>query len=120
MTEEHQKGFALTDALIAAAIAAGVAVTAAQSISMAVRSVQKAKEINRVIDDAEIIDARMEAGLRGSALLAGLEGWVLASSPYTPDDTSPDKAAAFIKITATHAAPPAYSIDWVVNTPEGL
>lgn len=74
-----QKGFALTDALIAAAIAAGVAVTAAQSIGIAARSARSARELSIVVSEAEIINTRFGAGLRENMLLDGFSGWTIES-----------------------------------------
>ena len=74
MTARRQKGYALTDALIAAAIAAGVAVTAAQSLGVAARSAKSAKDLSAVISEAETINARIDAGLENNALLEGFSG----------------------------------------------
>lgn len=76
---DSQKGFALTDALIAAAIAAGVAVTTAQSIGIAARSARSARDLSAVVGEAEIINTRFGAGLREDVLLDGFAGWTIES-----------------------------------------
>ena len=83
MTAQGQKGYALTDALIAAAIAAGVAVTAAQSLGVAARSAKSAKDLGTVISEAETINARIDAGLEDHALLEGISGWEITRGDIT-------------------------------------
>lgn len=110
-----QKGFALTDALIAAAIAAGVAVTAAQSIGVAARSARSARELSAVVSEAEIINERINAGLRDDALLDGFTGWTIEDAPFdialsigARNETQP------VIYVVTRNAPPAFSFERVV------
>lgn len=110
-----QKGFALTDALIAAAIAAGVAVTAAQSIGVAARSARSAKELSTVVSEAEIINQRINAGLRDEALLQGFAGWTIESSVFkivvaqgTRNENQPQL------YVLTHSEHPIYSFERIV------
>lgn len=102
---QQQSGFALTDALIAAAIAAGVAITTAQSIAMASRSMHIANERSAALDDAELILARLDGGLRNDALLTGLQGWTLETESFSPyDNPSTQRSQTFQRLIIRNAA----------------
>ncbi len=115
MTPRRQKGFALTDALIAAAIAAGVAVTAAQSIGIAARSARNSKELSAVISEAEIINARIDAGMRNEAALHGLTGWTIESTNFDTIASQGARDDARPRLySINHAEPPIFSFERVV------
>jgi len=77
-----EKGFALIDALIAAVIAAGVAISCAEGLGVASRTVVAANALDRTIIEAEIIDARLDAGISREKLLDGLPGWKKTEEPF--------------------------------------
>lgn len=112
----QQKGYALIDALIAAAIAAGVVVTVAQSLAVAARSTNATKSLNTVVNEAEIVAARLAAGVRRDReLLEGLSGWTVESSPYQlTDRRRADHEAELIRYVLTHDQNPALSFERIV------
>lgn len=115
MTAQDQKGYALTDALIAAAIAAGVAVTAAQSLGVAARSAKSAKDLSAVISEAETINARIDAGLRDHALLEGVTGWEITRDEITlalDDGALRDTEPRLFVVS--HQQPPRFSFERLV------
>lgn len=111
-----QKGYALIDTLIAAAIAAGVAVAIGQSLAVVARSASAAKSLNAVVSDAEIIAARLDAGIRSdAALLDGLSGWTVARSVYQPEDVQgASQEARMTRYAVAHQAEPAFSFQRIV------
>ena len=120
MKPERQKGYALTDALIAAIIAASVAVVVAQSLGVAARSIRTSKELNVVVQEAEIITSRLNAGMPQDKLITDLPDWKITASPYEIildgkelDDTD------FTLITLTHSGPPSFSFDRIIITEGG-
>lgn len=111
-----QKGYALLETLIAAAIAAGVVVTIAQSLAIAARSAGATKSLNAVITEAEIVAARLEAGVRRDAdLLEGLSGWTITSSPYqaTTERRAGNEARLMLYVVS-HEQGPAFSFERIV------
>ena len=109
---DGQKGFALTDALIAAAIAAGVAVTAAQSIGIAARSARSARDLSAVVSEAEIINTRFGVGLREDALLDGFSGWTIESENLQIDVSQGGRNQATpLLYKFTHSEQPVFSFE---------
>ena len=114
-TKAGEKGFALMDAVIAAAIAAGATVAAAQALGVAARSAKSAQALNAVISEAEIIAARLDAGLSGDELTEGLNGWTVIVAPYSFGDRRPGETEARpLRILATHETNPAFSFERIV------
>jgi hypothetical protein len=110
-----EKGFALTDALIAAVIAAGVAVSSAQGLGVASRTARAANELDRIIIEAEIIDARLDAGIIGDLLLNGLPDWRKTEEPFSPATEIGQRIPYDARrIRIVHEASPPYSFDRIV------
>lgn len=120
MKDADEKGFALTDALIAAAVAAGVAGAAAQGLAAAARASAEAKSLNTVVTEAELLSARLDAGLQGAALTDGLDGWTVEQSPYAvggePLATS---GARLALMTMTHTDDPDFSFERIILSKDG-
>ena len=112
---KHQKGFALPDALIAAAIGAMVAVSAAEGLGVAVRSARAAEEMERVVAEGETIAARLRAGLTNPDALAGLSGWRLETAPYVVAGINSKKEGPKLSlVTASHDAKPSFEFQLVL------
>ena len=120
MKTAAEKGFALTDALIAAAVAAGVAGAAAQGFAAAARASGEAKSLNAVIDEAEILSARLDAGLQGRALTEGLDGWVIESASYAVDgERRTASGTSLARITMTHEGDPYFFFERIILSKDG-
>lgn len=117
MKTAAEKGFALTDALV---VAAGVAGAAAQGFAAAARASGEAKSLNAVIDEAEILSARLDAGLQGVALTEGLDGWVVERSSYAVDDVRlAASGTRLARITMTHGGDPHFSFERIILSKDG-
>lgn len=82
-----QRGYALTEILIATAIAAGVLTAIASALSGVVRLNARSEESAQQLTDVKIIAARLNAGLAGDDALAGLTGWKVERTPLSVGDT---------------------------------
>ena len=115
-----EKGYALIDTLIAAAIAAGVVITIAQGLSIAAKSASTTKSLNTVVSEAEIVAARLEAGLRlESGLLDGLSDWAVTSSPYSISETGRiNNETQLVRYVFTHQEQPEFLFERIVLSEE--
>jgi type II secretory pathway component PulJ len=86
-TTTRQRGYALTEILIATAIAAGVLTAIASALSGVVRLNARSEERAQQLTDIKIIAARLNAGLAGDDILAGLTGWQVERTPLPVGDT---------------------------------
>lgn len=116
--KQQEKGYALIDTLIAAAIAAGVVITVAQGLAIAARSTNATKSLNNVVNEAEIVASRLEAGLRRDTdLLEGLSNWTVASAPYQLIDARrTNNETQLTRYVLTHQQHPAFSFERIVLT----
>ena len=88
MCAHSQKGFALTEALVAAAISAGVFAAAVSLLAGVSRLAARANQLNAVAEEAQLISTRLDGGFDESQLLEGLNDWRLDRSPYRiPNDS---------------------------------
>jgi len=117
-----EKGFALIDALIAAVIAAGVAISCAKGLGVASRTKAAADTLDRTIIEAEIIDARLDAGIDREKLLDGLPDWKKTEEPFVAVIGSDQRIierripydAQIIRIV--HATSPPFSFERIIIT----
>ncbi|MEO1240269.1 MAG: hypothetical protein AAFX54_00040 [Pseudomonadota bacterium] len=114
---ETETGFALTDTLIAAVIAAGVAISCAEGLSAASRTANAANQLDQLINEAQVIEARLSAGITDEALLDGLPDWNKAEEVFKPkiekENRLPYEARLF---RIMREAPPTYSFDYIIIT----
>lgn len=111
----RQRGYALSDALIAAAISAGVAITTAQSLGIAARGSQATNDLEEVVSDAEIIAARLDAGVAQPALLKGFKDWEVQSNLIELDNDSPLPTTLQLRrIKVTYRNTPEFSFERIV------
>lgn len=113
---KRQEGYALIETLIAAAVAAGVVVVVAQSLAIVARAAGTAKSLNAVVSEAEMIAARLEAGVyREADLLAGASGWTIQSAPYEPVARRRAGGRAQLRLyTVTHEERPGFSFQRII------
>lgn len=109
-----QAGFALTEVLVAAAIAASVLAAAATSLGASARLERAAVEQARTLAEAELITARLQGGLSDDEVLDGLHNWRLERTPYK-DDQGDTKPSYFEMVSVVHSG--ADDIRFVVLTP---
>lgn len=86
----RQRGYALPETLIAAAIAAGVLTATASAMGGLIRLDGAATERARALQDTSIIAARLRAGMNDAQVLAGFDGWRLERAPFAGDAASAD------------------------------
>jgi len=112
----RQGGYALIETLIAAVITAGVVVVVAQSLAVVARTAGATKSLNAVVSEAEMIAARLDAGLYGETdLLAGASGWTIQSAPYEPVERRRANTGAQLRLyTFTHEQRPAFSFQRII------
>ncbi|MGE0408701.1 MAG: hypothetical protein AB7P23_05490 [Amphiplicatus sp.] len=70
-----ERGFSLSETLIAAVIAAGVLAAAASSIGGSTQLTHATAERNGVLLEARTISARLKAGMSDESALQGFSGW---------------------------------------------
>jgi prepilin-type N-terminal cleavage/methylation domain-containing protein len=78
-----QRGYALTEVLIATAIAAGVLTAIAGALSGVVRLNARSEERAQQLTDIKIIAARLNAGMSGDDIFNGLTGWKIEQAPLS-------------------------------------
>lgn len=78
----RQRGYALPETLIAAAIAAGVLTATASAMGGLIRLDGAATERARALQDVAIIAARVRAGMNDAQVLEGFDGWRLERAPF--------------------------------------
>ena len=122
MRRSEENGFALTDALVAAVIAASVAIAAAQTLGMAAQSTKAARNLNAVMSEAETIAARLDAGLvDDQALTEGLSDWTIERAPYAFGNRRAARTEARpLRMIITHQASPAFSFERIIIAEGGL
>lgn len=74
----RNEGFALTEVLIAAAIAAGVIGAAATGLTVAIRGAKTTADANLALVEAGTLAARLHAGMMPGEALDGLAEWSLS------------------------------------------
>ncbi|HXI86120.1 MAG TPA: prepilin-type N-terminal cleavage/methylation domain-containing protein [Parvularculaceae bacterium] len=81
-----QRGFSLTEVLIAAIIAAGVLAVTARSISVSVHLARATGEHNATIAAALTIADRLRAGMSDEDALLGFGDWRIQRTPLATGD----------------------------------
>lgn len=94
-------GFALTEVLIASAIAAGVIGATATGLTVAIRGMRTTSEANLALVEAGTLAARLHAGMTPHQALEGLPDWALAFKDIS--DSGPAPAWKAYEVTAKYA-----------------
>jgi len=111
----RERGYALTEILIATAIAAGVLTAIAGGLSGVVRLNTRSAERAEQLADAKLIAARLHAGMLGDDVLTGLAGWRIERKPLSvgaQGETSP----SFEIVIATFEDNDARSFEFLART----
>lgn len=114
---ERERGFALTDTLIAAAIAAGVAISCADGLGAASRTATAANQLDQLINEAQVIKARLSAGITDEAVFDGLPDWSKTEELFEPKVERENRLPYDTRIfRITRETPPTYSFDYIIIT----
>lgn len=81
MSRSSEGGYALTEVLVAAAIASATIAASMQGMSLAVQSGRRAAEAQNRLIEAQNIEARLRAGTELGTILRDYPGWQLDISP---------------------------------------
>lgn len=112
---ENARGFALPDALIAAAIAAAVAVAVAHGLGVAARSARSAEEFEAVVADAETIAARLRARMPADEVLREFSNWRIEASPYEMRAAEGGEVIVDgVRLRAVHDGPPSFQFETIL------
>ena len=106
MATNNQKGFALTEALVAATISASVFAACVSLLSGVSRLTARTHKLNEIAEEARLISARLDANVDDAQLLQGLEDWRLTTSPYqlsSPGERSLSLYLVYYKFTHVDA-----------------
>jgi len=114
----RQRGYALTEILIATAIAAGVLTAIASALSGVVRLNARSEERAQQLTDVKTIVARLNAGLAGDDILAGLTGWRIERAPLSLGDTS-DASSTFDIVIVRNDTSAVRSFEFLARRPVG-
>ncbi len=117
-TKTRQCGYALTEILIATAIAAGVLTAIAGALSGVVRLNARSEEHAQQLTDVKIIAARLSAGLAGDDLLAGLTGWQVELTSLIVGDKG-EVSSKFEIVIVRNESNAARSFEFLARLPAG-
>ena len=116
--QDIEAGYALVEALVAAAIAAGVLAAAATGLGATIRGARAADAATFALLEAETIAARLRVGMNDSDVLAGFPDWTLERRPVAAD-RGQDAAARFVEMTARRTGDRPFSVTTAVVEPVG-
>jgi len=118
MSRNSEDGYALTEVLVAGAIAAATIAASLQGMAMALNSGRRAADAQARIIDAQNIEARLRAGTDLAGILEDYPGWRLdiapADRPVEPRTasvltraaiTAPGDAVPLLQIVYMEAGP---------------
>jgi len=118
VNKTRQRGYALTEVLIATAIAAGVLTAIAGALSGVVRLNARSEERAQQLTDVKTIAARLNAGLAGDDILAGLTGWRIERTPLTVGDNG-EVSSIFEIVIARNESNDARAFEFLAHHPAG-
>jgi type II secretory pathway pseudopilin PulG len=112
MVEHRQAGYALTEVLIAGAIAAAVITASMTGLSMSLRGAATASNAQQASLEARNIAARLRAGIRPGQIAELYPDWAISLPPYDrPVD--PESGAVLTVARLEYAHQPALVLEFV-------
>ncbi len=115
-TTQTEGGYAITEVLIATAIAAGVLTAVSSALSGIVHLNVRSNDRIQSIADAKLIGARLRAGMNNDDVLDGLDNWRIERIPLQSGENG-EAPPTFDIVVATRIDAGAPAIEFLTRRP---